>query len=92
MGDAISWLEFARIRGQPDPGYFGSDERAVQEGDRGRADQQLGLAALRADGSRERAPDDRLREAIHLAEKKEWITSSLGLLAMTQEITTCNRH
>jgi len=33
---------------------------------------------LRANGSRECAPDDRLREAIHFAAaKKEWIASSL---------------
>jgi hypothetical protein len=34
--------------------------------------------SLRANGSRERAPDDRLREAIHLDAKKEWIASSQG--------------
>jgi hypothetical protein len=28
-------------------------------------------------------PDDRLREAIHLATWTEWIASSLSLLAMT---------
>src|SRR5260221_8679086 len=39
--------------------------------------------SLRANGSRECAPDDRLREAIHLAAKKGWIASSLALLAMT---------
>jgi hypothetical protein len=33
--------------------------------------------SLRANGSRECAPDDRLREAIHLAPKKVWIASSL---------------
>jgi hypothetical protein len=38
---------------------------------------------LRANGSRECAPDDRLREAIHLAPKEEWIASSFALLAMT---------
>jgi hypothetical protein len=38
---------------------------------------------LRANGSRERAPDDRLREAIHHAAWTEWIASSLSLLAMT---------
>jgi hypothetical protein len=38
---------------------------------------------LRANGSRERAPDDRLSEAIHLAAKEEWIASSRTLLAMT---------
>jgi hypothetical protein len=32
---------------------------------------------LRANGSRECAPDDRLREAIHLIAKQEWIASSL---------------
>jgi predicted amidohydrolase YtcJ len=39
--------------------------------------------SLRANGSRECAPDDRLREAIHAATKQEWIASSLTLLAMT---------
>jgi hypothetical protein len=39
---------------------------------------------LRANGSRESAPDDRLREAIHLRRQhKYWIASSLTLLAMT---------
>jgi len=33
--------------------------------------------SLRANGSRECAPDDRLREAIHRAAKKDWIASSL---------------
>src|SRR5205807_7460460 len=36
--------------------------------------------SLRANGSRECAPDDRLREAIHLAAKKAWIASSQVLL------------
>jgi hypothetical protein len=40
---------------------------------------------LRANGSRECAPDDRLREAIHLAAKEVWIASSASLLAMTAE-------
>jgi hypothetical protein len=39
--------------------------------------------SLRANGSRERAPDDRLREAIHSAANEEWIASSLSLLAIT---------
>ena len=39
--------------------------------------------SLRANGSREYVPDDRLSEAIHAAEKEEWIASSLSLLAMT---------
>jgi hypothetical protein len=41
--------------------------------------------SLRANGSRECAPDDRLHEAMHFAvqRKKEWIASSLSLLAMT---------
>src|SRR6266446_8782749 len=39
--------------------------------------------SLRANGSRECAPDDRLREAIHLAARRAWIASSLSLLAMT---------
>jgi hypothetical protein len=33
--------------------------------------------SLRANGSHECAPDDRVREAIHLAQKKVWIASSL---------------
>ena len=41
--------------------------------------------SLRADGSRECAPDDRLREAIHLTDiTNRWIASSLPLLAMTR--------
>jgi hypothetical protein len=36
-----------------------------------------------ANGSRECAPDDRLREAIRRAAKQVWIASSLSLLAMT---------
>jgi len=40
--------------------------------------------SLRANGSRECAPDGRLHEAIQLCRaKKEWIASSLALLAMT---------
>jgi hypothetical protein len=35
------------------------------------------IPSLRAAGSRERAIDDRLREAIHLATQKAWIASSL---------------
>jgi hypothetical protein len=39
---------------------------------------------LRANGSRERAPDDRLRQAIHASSYADkWIASSLALLAMT---------
>jgi hypothetical protein len=41
--------------------------------------------SLRANGSRECAPDDRLREAIQ-SRKKGWIASSLTLLAMTGRI------
>jgi hypothetical protein len=37
----------------------------------------LVATSLRATGSRERALDDRLGEAIHLATRKEWIASSL---------------
>src|SRR5258708_21741195 len=41
--------------------------------------------SLRANASRERAPDDRLREVIHAAaERKAWIASSQELLAMTR--------
>src|SRR5205823_13091665 len=39
--------------------------------------------SLRANGSRECAPDDRLREAIHGRSTKEWIASVASLLAMT---------
>jgi hypothetical protein len=40
--------------------------------------------SLRATGSRERAPDDRLREAIQ-DRKQDWIASSQEFLAMTEE-------
>ena len=40
-------------------------------------------SSLRANGSRECAPDDRLREAIHFCRLRFWISSSLALLAMT---------
>jgi hypothetical protein len=39
---------------------------------------------LRANGSRECAPDDRLREAIQEPKKKNWIASSQEFLAMTE--------
>src|SRR5438552_18037498 len=39
--------------------------------------------SLRANGSRECAPDDRVREAIHGRSTKEWIASVASLLAMT---------
>jgi hypothetical protein len=43
------------------------------------------LPSLRATGSRERAPDDRLREAIHQAIKKESLDCFVAsLLAMTK--------
>jgi hypothetical protein len=45
--------------------------------------QSIFPASLRANGSRVRAPDDRLREAIQKAAKQGWIASSLALLAMT---------
>ena len=44
-----------------------------------------GETVLRANGSRECAPDDRLREAIHaFLNTEQWIASSLSLLAMTK--------
>ena len=48
------------------------------------------IRSLRADGSRERAPDDRLRKAIHKRRAVEhgWIASSPMLLAMTHGATT----
>jgi hypothetical protein len=46
---------------------------------------QFSMPSLRATGSRECAPDDRLREAIQFSNitKKSWIASSQVLLAMT---------
>jgi len=41
------------------------------------------MPSLRANGSRECAPDDRLREAIQFFSKEDWIASSQALLAMT---------
>src|SRR5260370_16996073 len=41
------------------------------------------MPSLRANGSRECAPDDKLREAIHWA-IQSWIASSQKLLPMTQ--------
>jgi hypothetical protein len=38
---------------------------------------------LRANGARECAPDDRLREATQGRSDEDWIASSLALLAMT---------
>src|SRR2546422_8088102 len=61
-------------------------QRAVDEqvvGDHGAAI----TPSLRANGSRECAPDDKLREAIHKAARKVWIASSLALLAMTKAPT-----
>src|SRR5258707_2405770 len=55
-----------------------AEDRAAREA--------LKCSSLRANGSRECAPDDRLREAIHRSAKKEWIASSLTLLAMTTSI------
>jgi hypothetical protein len=50
-------------------------------------------SSLRANGSRERAPDDRLREAIQaLLQQESWIASSLALLAMTISNRTKNHH
>jgi hypothetical protein len=43
---------------------------------------------LRANGSRECAPDDRLREAIHFAATGSWIASVAALLAMTENQAT----
>jgi hypothetical protein len=41
--------------------------------------------SLRANGSRERAPDDRLREAIQ-GFKKDWIASSFALRASADAV------
>jgi hypothetical protein len=51
----------------------------------------LSRHCCRANGSREWAPDDRLREAIQTPHKeKNWIASSLLLLAMTTTIFAAN--
>jgi len=47
---------------------------------------------MRANGSRECAPDDRLREAIHAKPEKEWIASSQVLLAMTENTASRSRR
>ncbi len=44
--------------------------------------------SLRANGSRERAPDDRLREAIHGAQKRRMDCFVATLLAMTKDERT----
>jgi hypothetical protein len=49
----------------------------------------MDISSLRANGSRECAPDDRLREAIHGAAEELWIASSLTLLAMTWNYCSC---
>jgi hypothetical protein len=49
-----------------------------------RFNSQTARSSLRATGSRECAPDDRLREAIHLTAEAAWIASSQVLLAMTR--------
>jgi hypothetical protein len=51
-----------------------------------RFNSQTARSSLRATGSRECAPDDRLREAIHLTAEAAWIASSQVLLAMTRWI------
>jgi len=77
----------ARQENPADPG----DADAAHQGQRGAgrfAERQTGrprgphavgrlFPSLRANGSRECAPDDRLREAIHKATKEQWIASSL---------------
>src|SRR3954452_10017823 len=50
----------------------------------------IDLTSLRANGSRECAPDDRLREAIQLPSpgQESWIASSQTFLAMTRSQIT----
>ena len=48
--------------------------------------------SLRANGSGERPPDDRLREAIQLPQQKGRIASSQGLLAMTGRESAFSRR
>src|SRR6187402_693419 len=50
------------------------------------------LTSLRANGSRERAPDDRLREAIHSAACGEMDCFVASLLAMTYGYSRGNRN
>src|SRR5882757_5760104 len=72
----------------PAPSSFGAND-LQNFGRNAPRDRKVASAALstslRANGSGECPPDDRLREAIHFApqRKKEWIASSQGLLAMT---------
>ena len=69
---AASRLKLRCLWNAGSPAFAGDDERNEFE------NQNRNLtASLRANGSRECAPDDRLREAIHAAarRKKEWIAS-----------------
>jgi hypothetical protein len=43
------------------------------------------LPSWRANGSAQRAADDRLREAIQIVKRIEWIASSLALLAINDD-------
>jgi hypothetical protein len=54
----------------------------LEESEPERKTASQGTPSLRANGSRERAPDDRLREAIQNG-ATNWIASSQELLAMT---------
>ena len=56
----------------------------IEESEPERKTASRGTPSLRANGSRERAPDDRLREAIQ-SDAQHWIASSHALLAMTED-------
>jgi hypothetical protein len=75
-----SWGYIADLRGARSGIFFaeGLDKQCTDK----RSDLPVGqinqfFSSLRANGPRECAPDDRLREAIHRAAKKVWIASSL---------------
>jgi hypothetical protein len=45
----------------------------------------MSLPSWQANGSAQRAADDRLREAIQIVVRIEWIAASLALLAINDE-------
>jgi len=65
---------------------FGAETKCNTSGASRREDEvvsEIPSTSLRANGSRERAPDDRLREAIHRAAKRKMDCFVAALLAMT---------
>jgi hypothetical protein len=83
-------LEFQR---RSEPEYGGILERSSPKGPRRTCRAAAGMndvlevrLSLRANGSRECAPDDRLREAIQEPKKKDWIASSFALRASADAV------